>query len=236
MQLILCLLIANLALSQKGSIKISVEGISDSDYISLNDLRFSNNISQDNEKIDLKSITGEQSKHTFLLDFSKLQDGVYEVSISSSNYSSINFIRFIVNNKSRGSEQAERVIHVEKNKSMGNSNGFIVLGGEVHQENFPYLMVQGQRKEWDCFMKGKLKKDLLDSLIKMNKVITFSVEWNDEGEIINLFFENNPSAEIKTAFENILYSSPIWVRPSIDVWPIECYRLTFDASKIDDCD
>lgn len=234
-QLILCLLIANLVLSQKGSIKISVEGVPDSGFVSLKDLRFSGDLSRNNGEAGIKSIISEQPEHTFLVDFSKLQDGVYEVSISSSNYSSINFIRFIVNNKSRESEQAERVIHVERNKSMGSSNGFIVLGGEVHQENFPYLMVQGQRKEWDCFMKEKLRKDLLDSLIKMKETITFNVEWNSRGKVINLCFENNLSDTIKAEFENILYSSPLWVRPSIDELPIECYRLSFDASKIDDC-
>ena len=214
-------------------IEIEIKAPSFSDSIPINNLSISYSSSLSGQKIDLKSIFHQKAKNIFILDYSTLANGLYGIILNSSNYKQENFIGFIKNEKTATRGIIKKTLYVQKiNNEVSNQTEPSWSGFSVDQ--VPYLKVNSERIEWDCYVRKNFKKELLDSL--ENQKIAFDIEWDNNGNVVNVLFSNTLKNEnLKKEFEAILFASPAWIRPKEDNFYKDTYSFVFDNSRIYNC-
>jgi len=218
---------------QQKIIEIEIKTPSTIDSISLNNLSISYNIALAGQNIDLKSIFHQKKKNIFQLEYSSLENGLYEIVINSTKYKQENSVGFIKNDNTSTRGIVKKILYVQKNDKETSSQSEQSWAG-FSIEEIPYFKINSERKEWNCYIKQNLKTELLDSL--SNQKIAFDIEWDNKGKVVNILFSNSfKNSNLKREVEKILYSSPAWIRPKVNNFFKDTYSLTFDNSKIYNC-
>lgn len=158
--------------------------------------------------------------------------------MDNKEFNQLNYIGFIKNEKAKRKGAIQKKLWLERNNENNldttMASNTSISFSPIYIITEPYFYLNSEREEWACYIRENFKKELLDSLL--NEKITFDIEWNDEGKVINFRYVKEPqNKKVKVEFERAIYSTPNWIVSKRDGKPMDSYELTFDNSNIYNC-